>query len=107
MATVATLLLIGGAVGYWWTTRQEEGHPLEEMLWVCDWDMREFHGPGSAAQSSTAHLLRERGLGDVKFTAPVLYRMGGSGTGHGNEGVLMQPFDPRNPGAARVMKTEE
>lgn len=107
MVAVAALILTGGGFGYWWTTRQQEGRPLEEMLWVCDWEMREFHGPGTTGQSTVVHLLRERGMGDAKFTAPVLYRMGGSATGRGNEGILMQPFDPRNPEAARVMITEE
>jgi hypothetical protein len=68
--------------------------------------MREFHGPRTAEQSSIVKVLRERGLGDRKFAEPVLYRMGGSATGNGNEGILLQPFDPENPGAARVMRTE-
>jgi hypothetical protein len=106
IAAVAALLLVGGALGFWWNARQHQPRPLEEMLWVCDWEMRQFHGPGTDQQSAIAKILRERGLGDTKFSGPVLYRMGGSATGNGKEGILLQPFGPKNPAAARVMRRE-
>ncbi len=91
--------------GTWLIVKKREPQtlPLEDALWVCDWKITKIDGPGTQEQASIVKQFRAAGLSDLKFTAPILYRMGGSASKGPREGILMDPFDPRYPDNARAL----
>jgi hypothetical protein len=106
-AAILTGLAIAIAVigGIWLVVMnmKPRTRPLEEALWVCDWEVTTIYPPGSQQQKSILEQFRIMGLSDLKFTAPILYRMGGANAVDPREGILMDPFDPRHPESARAL----
>jgi len=90
----------------WWVAKNPQTRPLQEALWVCDWDITKIYGPGTPEQAAIVEQFRAKGLSNLKFTAPILYRMETSSSGDSRdprEGILMSPFDPKHPEAARAL----
>ncbi len=96
------MIVIGGV----WRVvkkREPQTRQLEHILWVFDWNMTKIDGPGSQEQASIVKQFRAAGLSDLKFIAPILYRMSGSASGDPREGILLYAFDPQNPDNARAL----
>jgi hypothetical protein len=83
------------------TARFRKEAPIEEALWVSNWDVTRVYGPGTAEQTAVVAKLKEFGLGEVRFGEPILYRMGPAATA--GQAILMSPFDPLNPKRASLL----
>ncbi|MBB5351824.1 hypothetical protein HNR46_002063 [Haloferula luteola] len=104
------LVVTAAGIGITWhfvENRELKTRPLEDALWVCDWDVTKIYGPGSPEQASVVKQFRNGGLTNLKFAAPTLYRMGGSSSHDSREGILMVPFDPRHPETARALVAQK
>jgi hypothetical protein len=75
--------------------------PIEEALWVSNWDITKVYGPGTPEQTAVVAKLKEFGLSEVRFGEPILYRMGPAATA--GQAILMSPFDPLNPKRASLL----
>jgi hypothetical protein len=100
--TAASLMLIER----WRTPDVQPGGtlPLEKALWVSDWDITKIYGPGTPEQQAIVQRLKATEAAAMTFSEPVLYRSGGSQTTQGNQGIVMIPFNPKDPKAALVLK---
>jgi len=55
------------------TARFQTEAPIEQALWVSNWDVTKVYGPGTPEQTAVvAALEKESGLGDIRFGEPIL-----------------------------------
>jgi len=79
--------------------------PIEQALWVSNCNVTRVYGPGTPEQIAVVAALKEfaPGVGDLRFSEPMLYRMGAEAAAIEGEGILMTPFDPGNPKQAYLV----
>jgi LPXTG-motif cell wall-anchored protein len=70
---------------------------IDKALYVSDWDITTIYGPGTPQQKAIVIQMDK----DLKFDAPVLYRIGGSSAGNPSDGYFLYGFDPRRPERAK------
>lgn len=77
--------------------------PIAQALWVTDWEIQHLYGPGTTRQQKIVDLLGSH----LEFEAPVLYRMGGSGSHDPSEGLLIYGFDLKRPEMAKALAAKQ
>jgi hypothetical protein len=111
LAALIMIGLFGGVVVFtglsiFMNSKKRPKIPIEQAMWVTDWDIERIYGPGSPEQQKIVNQFRK--LGDpLEFNAPVLYRMGASSAGNPSEGILLIGFDPKRPETARVLAASQ
>ena len=112
---IAALILIGlflgvtvvAGIGAYLINRTPRLIPLEDALWVTDWNLEKIHGPGTPQQLMILRQLTGPEGPKLNFSAPVLYRMGGTNTSQVTEGILLYGFDPKRPEMALMLAAEQ
>jgi len=97
------LLFVSSLYVYWVMCAKGKEYPLEDVLYVTNWEITKIHGPGTAEQAAIVKKFGE--LGIKTYNTTLLYRMGGKNTMDGNEGVILTPYDPHSPKDALKLKS--
>lgn len=97
-------LAIGGVWFYHYKKQEAKLMPIEEAMYVTDWDISKIYGPGTPQQAKIVAQFRSSGGDKLEFDSPVLYRMNGSISGNSGEGILLLGFDPNRPEMAHSLK---
>jgi lipopolysaccharide export system protein LptC len=102
IALLLAVVVIGAFWFYLHKKNEKEVISIEEAMYVSDWDITKIYGPGTPEQAVAVKKFKSQGK--IDFTSPVLYRMGKDKNINSNEGVLLLPFDPKNPKMALQLK---
>ncbi len=97
-------IAIGAIWFYHYKKRETKLIPIEEAMYVTDWDITKIYGPGTLQQAKIVAQFKSSGGDNLEFDSPVLYRMNGSTSGNSGEGVLLLGFDPSRPEMAHSLK---
>ena len=110
MAGIILIGLLFGAIAigaiwfYHYKTQESKLMPIEEALYVTDWEITKVYGPGTPQQTKIVEQFRSSGGDKLEFDSPVLYRMNGSMSVSSGEGILLLGFDPSHPEMAHSLK---
>jgi hypothetical protein len=104
---IAALILIGilfglivvAGLAVYLANQKPTAIPIEQALWVTDWEIERIYGPGTPEQQM---IVAQFGS-DLEFEAPVLYRMGRPSASNPSEGLLLYGFDPDHPEMAKLL----
>ena len=98
------LLLVTSFYVYWIVNLKGKEYPLEDVLYVSNWEITKIYGPGTETQA--AIVKKFSAIGIETYDTTLLYRMGGKNTMDGNEGVILSPFNPQSPQDALKLKSK-
>lgn len=79
--------------------------PIEQALWVSDWEIENFYGPGIPEQQRIVEQLSKHMGDNLEFEEHVIYRMGVTAA-DSSEGVLIYGFDPERSEMARQLAAQ-
>ena len=113
-ARIAGVILVGIALGVlviglvWYFENREDDTallPIEEAMYVTDWEITKIYGPGTLQQAKIVEQFNSARDEEITFENPVLYRMPGEGSSS-SDGIMLFGFDPNRPEMARHLKSK-